>query len=662
MQFFPFMNVSAGADAKAGTTIQKLGTAAKATGESFATLFESQKAGVRPEFFQADGGDEASTLWDKKRSGLTGLATDVAGRRFTGLAALSAQKSGKGTSDAVADLRAILSGKGSSSKSLKDISSLKMTREDFAALKKGLKNAGLEEADITALAEKISSTEGLTWGAFVTALSDKLSALGKDGNSLAIGNLATRELQSLFQKVGFTVQEGEALMSDLRSGKTQSVWDAVSKKLASLPEGATIDLNATELAALGSVAGLSETAGKRLMSLLGGADTATLSAKQLNTVMSTLKSEVAQDRDFAKGSGKQLMALVNDVLAEAGERAETADLANGRPDNSVRNSKILAEQSRRERVEEQKAEAGSSKAAEDGDESTAERILKADPNSAAAKKAAAGAKGAEGAAAAKDPETAENLKDTKAKGEAQQLRDAIAARAQKASGESGGTGGEKNAAGDDAQSGRDSEAKKAWNEMWGKVKVDASAARTTVVPPVPGSAEQLAQADAKSATDALFQKWGNNTSGRMMDQVESGLLKNLSDGRKQLTLELNPADLGKLNVVLQAKDGEVNVMFRAEHQDTGRVLSEQLAQLKTHLENQGIKVGKMEVQTQLHDQNLGQGWQGADKHNLAQEQQNLVEKRGLMRLLRQDGEPVAQELLSDPETARIAQEGLYVVA
>lgn len=648
MQFFPFMNVSAGTGIQDGTPAKSVANAGREIGDSFSTLFDRQRAGVRPEFFQAEGGEEVSTFWDRNRSGLTGLATDAAGRHFTGLSALAAKNGGKDGSDPAADLRAILSGKGTTPKSLKDVSSMKMTREDFAALKKGLKKAGLDDADITALGDKISSAEGLTWGAFVTALSDKLAALGKDGDVQAISNLATRELQSLFQKIGFTVQEGEALISDLRSGKTQSVWDAVGSKLASLPAGATIDLNATELAALGSVAGLSETAGKRLMSLLGGADSATLSAAQLKTVMNTLKSEVAQDSDFAKGSGKQLMTLVNDVLGEATERAETADLANGRPDNSARNSRILAEESRRERAEQNRS---GSKAAED--EGTAERILKADPNGAAAKKAAA---------AVKDPEAAEAGKDTKAKSEAQQLRDAMAARAQKASGESSGSGGEKNAAGEDGLGGRDSEAKKAWNEMWGKVKVDSSAARATVVPPLAGSAEQLAQADAESATDAMFRRWGDNTSGRMMDQVESGLLKNLGEGRKQLTLELNPGDLGKLNVVLQSKDGEVNVMFRAEHQDTGRVLSEQLAQLKTHLENQGIKVGKMEVQTQLQDQNLGQGWQGADKHNLAQEQQNLVEKRGLMRLLRQDAEPVAQELLNDPETARIAQEGLYVVA
>jgi len=673
MQFFPLLNVSGteGAGQSETAIVSKSTAAAQQLGQSFADILEdSAKPGVRPEFFQGEGGEDSSiSMWDQSRSGLKGFSSGVAGLSFSQVTGATAT----GDSTAASDLRSVLSGKGSKTKSLKEMSDLKMTREDFAALRDGLVEAGLDESEITALAEKISSTEGLTWGAFTTVLADKLKSLGKDGDVSAIGELASRELQSLFQKVGFNTEEAESLLSDLRSGKTSSVWDAVSTKLASLPAGATIDLNDTELAALASVAKLSGEGATRLMSLMGGEDSATLSAAQLKTVMTTLKSEVAADTKSAKESGKELLNLVNQVLGEAGERAETAEQADGRPDNSIRNQKILAEQSRRERAEEKAEKNGEASAADGDEEGHAERILKADPNTrATVRQAGSGAATVAVAADAADKserydalkDGGKDAKDAKIDSKTQELRDALAARTQKGTDTSADTGDEK---GDNNASTKDDQSRKAFSELWSKVKVDTSAVRAAAQEAAASQAQvqdlsSSAQQDRTQLADSMVSRWSSNLSGKMMEQVESGLLKNLSEGRKQLTLELNPGDLGKLNVVLQAKDGEVNVMFRAEHQDTSRVLSEQMAQLKTHLENQGIKVGKMEVQTQLQDQNLGQNWQGTDRHNMAQEQQNFIDKRGLWRLLRQDSEPVAQELLSDPATARIAQEGLYVVA
>lgn len=658
MQYFPFMVESGGLNtARTGTTAtQTIRSAGQQASGSFAALLDGQKSLQRPEFFEdASVQDEVPTMWDQARSGITGFMTDASGRRFSGVQGKLASSASSAV-DPVADLRAILAGKGVKSKSLKDMSSLKMTREDFAAMQDGLKQAGLSEEDIEALAEKISSTEGLTWGKFVTSLTDKLGSLGKDQDLISIGDIESRDLQTLFQKVGFTAGQAESMLSDLRSGKTSSVWKAVSDKLAALPANATIDLTSSELGALAQVAGLSETGATRLLSLLGGAESATLSAKQLQTVMSTLKSEVAADKEAAQGSGQQLMTLVNEVLTAAADKAANEQSAGDRPDNTVRNKKILAEENRRERAEQQ---SDGTATAEAGQEGHAARLLKADPNNAAARAAAhATGKGEVLVDSKADhaDEAQESGKQNQAKADAKGVRDGLAAR----NGQVAGEKSDADAKDTDGRSGssKDGEARKAWSELWGKVRVEGSQAQA-------GAAQVQDSADLSAKlekSDAMLQKWGQNTTGRMMQQVESGLLKNMSEGRKQLTLELNPKDLGKLNVIFQSKDGEVSVMFRAEHQDTGRVLSEQLAHLKAELQSQGIKVGKMEVQTQLQDQSLGQGWQGADQHNMAQEQKNLIERRGILRLLRQDGAGVAQELLNDPQTARIAQDGLYVVA
>ncbi|BBD08901.1 flagellar hook-length control protein FliK [Desulfovibrio ferrophilus] len=658
MQFFPFMADSSGLSATqvGRTATQTIKSTGKQAGGSFAALFEGQKEALRPEFFQEKTGkSDVPTIWDKSRSGLKGLVADSSGRRFSSVLG-KATGAEDANSEAIADLRSILSGKGAKSKSLKETSSLKMTREDFAALKDGLKEAGLSEADIEALAEKISSAEGLTWGTFVTSLSDKLATLGKNQNLIAIGDLESRELQTLFQKIGFTTEQAESLLSDLRSGKTTSVWKTVSDKLASLPADATIDLSRSELGALAKVSGLSGTGAVHLLSLLGDAQSATLSAVQLKTVMGTLKSEVAADLEHAKGSGKQLMTLVNDVLAEAGEKASNEQLASDRSDNSVRNKKILGEESRRERAQQRTDGAQADRSSDQGSEGHAERVLKADPNASASRAATVVAAGKGDAQADSKGDSGKDAKGD-GKAEAKGVRDGLAARNGQVTGDNAESGA-KDSTGDGGATKDSDSHKKAWGELWGKVKVEGTHAQAAAVQ----MPEAVSRTESAARADALVQKWGQSTSGRMMQQVESGLLKNMGEGRKQLTLELNPGDLGKLSVILQAKDGEVSVMFRAEHQDTGRILSEQLSQLKVHLENQGIKVGKMEVQTQLQDQDLGQGWQGADQHNMTQAQKNFIEKRGILRMLRQDGIGVAQELLNDPETARIAQDGLYVVA
>jgi len=198
--------------------------------------------------------------------------------------------------------------------------------------------------------------------------------------------------------------------------------------------------------------------------------------------------------------------------------------------------------------------------------------------------------------------------------------------------------------------------------MWDKVRTDDAA--RTFAQDTALAAARLADAHAAIQTGGREALAGmdRELAARALRQVESGLLRTLNQNQKQLVLRLDPPELGKLSMVLTAKDGEVSATFRAETREARALLSEQMAQLRSQLEQQGIRVGRMEVQTQLSgEQNSGQ-WLFAGDHNQAREREESARRQGLLRQLRgQDGD-MAQEMHNEPHTARIARQGLDIIA
>lgn len=147
----------------------------------------------------------------------------------------------------------------------------------------------------------------------------------------------------------------------------------------------------------------------------------------------------------------------------------------------------------------------------------------------------------------------------------------------------------------------------------------------------------------------------------VMRQVENGAFKNLSQGGKQLVIRLDPPDLGQVSVILQVRGKEVQAVLRTSNQEASQALNEQLAQLRTQLEGQGLKVTKLEVQTQLADSQSDTGWSGAEQHNRFQEhrEMSLVSQR--MRTLGRSDELV-RDVQSTPHREKVSQGGLDIFA
>jgi flagellar hook-length control protein FliK len=103
-----------------------------------------------------------------------------------------------------------------------------------------------------------------------------------------------------------------------------------------------------------------------------------------------------------------------------------------------------------------------------------------------------------------------------------------------------------------------------------------------------------------------------------LDQVQSGILKNLGNGVRQLTLRLTPPELGHVQVLLQVHNKELEAVIKTGNQEVSRVVAEQIAHLRETLEQQGLRVTRLEVQTQAEQQHPG-SWHGMEGHNEAWE-------------------------------------------
>ncbi len=671
MQFFPFMSSDSalgaafGSSSGVATSARSAAAGAGRTVSSARDHFANVLQGALDLGTEGTAGERQAVLgmWDKAQGGLSSFARSgglrEAGARLAAMDERVTKASRQGAAGGTFNLRALAARSGGGALSgIKELSELKMTREDLLALKDGLRTYGLTRADVDALDERIASQAGMSWGQFMAALSEKMVSMGREASAVQLTEVETRDLQSLFQKIGFTAGASDKLLSQLQAGKTATVWQAVSDKLATMPEGQTVELAASELATLGKVMKLSESGQARLAALFAGADSATVSARQLTTAMTVLKAEVASDKEVDATSNQALRELVGQALTAAAERAGLSRQADGKPDNSERNQKVLAEHSRRERARE--AATGETG---DGDEPRghAERVLEADPNGAAHR-------------AARSAQSKDAGESAGFKGQGQGAGDGAGAEGESKGDGSGrflgrdlGNRAEARAEAMKAEGAKATETEAAWKEMWDKIRVERGAADRSAESRQAENrlaAAAVAAAPADKAAQAVSRLDGELTA-RALRQVESGILKTMGQGRSQLVLRLDPPDLGKLQMVLSVKDGEVSATFRAETHDAHKLISEQLAHLKTQLEQQGIKVGKMEVQTQLSGEQNGNQWLGAGNHNQAQEQENLARRGSLLRILRGDGDgddALARELLNEPRTARIAREGLDIIA
>ncbi len=97
---------------------------------------------------------------------------------------------------------------------------------------------------------------------------------------------------------------------------------------------------------------------------------------------------------------------------------------------------------------------------------------------------------------------------------------------------------------------------------------------------------------------------------RLLDQIDSQIKISFANREETaMQMELNPASLGRLNVQLISRNGEVTAQFQAQNAQVRAALESHVSALRQSLEAQGIKITSVEVTVASHafEQNLMQG-------------------------------------------------------
>lgn len=220
----------------------------------------------------------------------------------------------------------------------------------------------------------------------------------------------------------------------------------------------------------------------------------------------------------------------------------------------------------------------------------------------------------------------------------------------------------------------------AWRSFTSKVRADETGAQ-----PPQASSHHAAQATSSTSKEASLEALARAGQGanvqqgkaeaallaksaerpaapKVLDQVSEALLKDLGQGRKQMTLQLDPENLGKAQIILQLKGKEISALIQVEDSQAAAMLSSNMESLKKTLEEQGLTVQNLEVQAGLTSRQDQQAAFNADQHNQAQERQELSRMMSQLRMLRGEGGDMAPDMQNVHMQAILADQGLHIIA
>jgi flagellar hook-length control protein FliK len=96
----------------------------------------------------------------------------------------------------------------------------------------------------------------------------------------------------------------------------------------------------------------------------------------------------------------------------------------------------------------------------------------------------------------------------------------------------------------------------------------------------------------------------------VVDQVVESIKLNNTTELKSMEIQLNPQNLGKVNLMVSVREGVITAQITAENEQVRKALESQITTLKENIQNQGIKVDAVEVTVQSHSFEANQQFAG----------------------------------------------------
>ena len=111
----------------------------------------------------------------------------------------------------------------------------------------------------------------------------------------------------------------------------------------------------------------------------------------------------------------------------------------------------------------------------------------------------------------------------------------------------------------------------------------------------------------------------------VINQINEYMKTQIKADMSTLEMQLNPANLGAVNVALSSKDGNVTAQFTTQSELVKAALESQIMILKENLEQAGVKVNAVEVSVESHafERNLDEQGQNSGQEAKEEEEKRL---------------------------------------
>lgn len=540
------------------------------------------------------------------------------------------------------------------------------SKTELVELRQELVNAGAPPETLEKFDKLVNQPDGAT-------LAQVMASLQPTNTPPKLTDDEKNALKGLLKKIDSTGGLEEKIMGLLEKGQAMAAWKHFSQALAGLDPSTSISIDKSEVAILGKALGLSATTQNQLMAGFGSAQSFELMPKQVSQLLGAAQSELTQRELEQKKLNKALDATLGPILNKARKRSQDEKEASSLQSRHVEQSKIMINKTvtgnANNTVETTATKVGS-ESKPTSNAFTKDMTAQADPaQQATAQTGQQLNTQAKGDVSTEIPKTQPKT-EGKIAAEAQPVDSkAVAAGAQAQPKNNDVSRDQHNMFDDRNSGGNKNSGNTGWEALLGKVEVrpqttTATNTNHTVVGSVQGVHTGLQTPGASTAAGAPA-----HISRQVASQVEQAMLSAMRDGNKKLELQLTPGDLGTLTLTLTTRNGEVSAIIRSERTETSDLMVRQLDMLRTNLEQQGIKVDKLEVQTQTQNQQ-NDPWQSMQQHNNQQEEHARREQLDRMRNLGKvrnsstnvDVTTLEQGLQLTARTAENAAQSIHIVA
>ena len=552
------------------------------------------------------------------------------------------------------------------------------TKQELHELRQNLENAGAPPETLTGLDKLAQQPDGAT-------LSQVVASLHPAQEAPKLSESDTNSIKSVCDRIDSTGKLGKNVLDLMQQGQGKQALDMLLQGIQGMPAGERLVLEKGEMAALGKGLGLSQAAQKQLTGSFGPYNSLSLNGADFNRLMGPATNDIMQ-RDLRQQKLDQALgATLQPVLSKAKARMELEQASTEKSNRRTDQSKTLI----------QKTVLSNVNATLEGTAAQAQQGVAAQADLNARNALQNSGQNANQTAGKGKEDSKDQIKTGPhdVPMQPQNNANALTARnaAQQTNGQNqqGQTGkdNQNNLSGkgkDDAAAqalGKDTgkkgqEGTNIWGGLLDKMEVRTSTATTATATTAPLVGATAAGSALNGVATALDNMTTQNAATRptlprqAATQIEQAMLSAMRDGSKRLELQLHPGELGNLTLMLTTRNGEVSATIRSEKGETADMINRQLDVLRTQLEQQGVKVDKLEVQTQLADNNNRQQWEGMQQHNARQEENarrdNLDRLRNLGKMRNNDefsGNAILEQGVQlVRQSAGNAAQSIYIVA